>query len=253
MLWHKSWLETRWRFLIGLAVVCCGAAGMVLVWPKIAELLPLASSLQVSGELGRQVRESVELSRDYRGYIWSQWFRQNGSHLGTLFAVLLGTGGLLSQPSGVLFTLSLPISRGRLLTTRMATGILELLVLTVAPSLFISLLSPSVGKTYSVTDALIHSSCLFIAAAAFYSLACLLSTVFNDLWRPLLLALLAALALAFIEQLAGDSLRYGVFRVMHGESYFLAGDVPWRGLLALTAASAGMLYGAVVRTLRQDF
>ena len=35
----------------------------------------------------------------------------------TLFAVLLGTGGMLSQPSGdaVLFTLSMPASRRRLL------------------------------------------------------------------------------------------------------------------------------------------
>ena len=49
----------------------------------------------------------------------------------TLFAVLLGTGGLLSQASGggALFTLSLPVSRNRLLGVRAATGLAELLVL----------------------------------------------------------------------------------------------------------------------------
>src|SRR5947208_2420991 len=110
MLWYKSWLETRWRFLIGLAVLICSASGMVLVWPKIVELIPLAANIGVKGELGRQIRESVELSREFRGYVWLQWFHDNMTKMGTLFAVLLGTGGVLSHRAGALFTLSLPVS-----------------------------------------------------------------------------------------------------------------------------------------------
>ena len=33
MLWYKSWLETRWRFLIGLALLMLSAAGTVLYYP----------------------------------------------------------------------------------------------------------------------------------------------------------------------------------------------------------------------------
>ena len=29
MLWYKAWLETRWRFLIGLAVLVCSAVAAV--------------------------------------------------------------------------------------------------------------------------------------------------------------------------------------------------------------------------------
>jgi hypothetical protein len=100
MLWYKSWLETRWRFLIGLALLVCSAAVVVFTYPKVVKLLPLVPSLDVSGEIGRRIREAAELSREYRGYVWSQWFRQNLAQTWTLFAALLGTGGLSAQTSG---------------------------------------------------------------------------------------------------------------------------------------------------------
>jgi hypothetical protein len=44
----------------------------------------------------------VDLSREYRGFVWVQGFRQNLAQMGTLFAVLLGTGGVVS---GVAFSI----------------------------------------------------------------------------------------------------------------------------------------------------
>ena len=80
----------------------------------------------------------------------------------SLFAVLLGTGGLLSQASGggALFTLSLPVSRKRLLGVRAATGLAELLALAFVPPLLLPLLSPAVGQSYGIGDALVHGACL---------------------------------------------------------------------------------------------
>ncbi|HTS51267.1 MAG TPA: hypothetical protein VMH05_25140 [Bryobacteraceae bacterium] len=253
MLWYKSWLETRWQFLTGLIVLFCAAADVVVFWPKVLQLMPLASSIDAGGEIGRQIKEGAELVRDYRGYIWSQGFRQSLSNMATLFAVLLGAGGLLSQRAGGLFLLSLPVSRGRFLAVRAATGLAELLALTFVPSLVILLLSPSVGKTYSVVDALIHGTCLFFAAAAFFSLTLLLSTVFGDYWRPLLITLLVAIILGFAEQALRDQWSSGIFHVMSGEAYFRHGELPWLGLLASLAASSAMLYGATIKIARQDF
>ena len=42
MIWYKAWLETRWQFLIGLAVLLCSAASTVLIRPEMLKLLPLA-------------------------------------------------------------------------------------------------------------------------------------------------------------------------------------------------------------------
>src|SRR5205814_9824753 len=122
----------------------------------------------MTGEIGRRVREAADLARTYRGYVWSTWFRQNLAQMTTLFAVLLGTGGLLSQP---LFTLSLPVSRTRVLGARAAAGLAELFVLVFVPSLVIPLLSPAVDESYGIGSTLVHGVCLFVVGSVFFSLA----------------------------------------------------------------------------------
>jgi ABC-type transport system involved in multi-copper enzyme maturation permease subunit len=255
MLWHKSWLETRSRFVIGLVLVVCGAASVVLTYPRVVELLPLVPARDTGGEIGRRIREAADLARDYRGYVWSQWFAKHLSELWTLFAVLLGTGGLVSQVArgGALFTLSLPVSRNRLLVVRAATALAELLVLAFVPSVVLVALSPTVGESYSLGDALIHSACLFAAGTVFFSLAFLLSTVFADLWRPLLISLMLAVGLALVEQVVPALSRVSVLSVMSAQTYFQGRGLPWLGLAASAAASAAMLVAAGKNIARQDF
>ncbi len=76
MLWYKTWLETRWRFLIGLGLLICSAAGAVFTYPEVQKLLAHVPT-NVGGMLGDRIREAAALSSSYRGYVWSQWFRQN--------------------------------------------------------------------------------------------------------------------------------------------------------------------------------
>ena len=255
MLWYKSWLESRSRFLIGLTVLMLGAGGAVLIYPRVMELVPLANTVDAGGALGRRIQENAALMREYRGYVWAQWIRQTFTQLGTFFAVLLGTGGLLSHSSGsaALFTLSMPASRTRLLGIRAATGLAELLVVAVVPTLSISLISPAVGQHYSVVDATLHGVCFFMAAAAFFSLALLLSTVFSDWARPILIACGVAVVLALCEQVARGQWTYGLFRLMSGEDLFRAHRLPWLSLFGSAALSSVMLYGATRCLARQEF
>ena len=255
MLWYKAWLETRWRFLIGLAILLVTAGGVVIGYPRVMELMPLVPKTDTGGELGRLIKEAAELARTYRGYVWSQWFRQNLSQTWTLLAVLLGTGGLLAQTSGggALFTLSLPVTRNQLVGVRAATALVELLVLALVPSLLIPALSPAIDQSYSIVDALVHAGCLFVAGTVFFSIAFLLSTVFSDVWRPALIALCVAFALALLERVLRDSGGFGLYRVMTAESYFRTGVLPWLGLLASTVVSIAMLYAAIKNMARQDF
>jgi hypothetical protein len=253
MLWEKSWLDTRWRFLIGLILLVCSAGGVVVMWPKVQELMPLASGIKMDGYIGRQIREATVMQREYPGYIWAQWFRQNLPQMGTLVAVLLGSGSLLAPRSGALYLLSLPVSRNRLFGVRTATGLAELLGLVLVSSLLIPALSPTVGKSYGIGDALVHAICMFVAATLFFSLACLLSTVFTDLGRPIMLTAAAAIILALGEQLVSDMLPFGIYRVMSAESYFRQGAVPWLGLAACVAVSAALLYGAAINVERRDY
>ena len=255
MFWYKSWLDTRWRFLIAFVVLVCSAILTVLAYPKFLALLPVAMRVNLGGEIGRRVTETIQFERDYRGYIWVQSFRQNLTQLGTLFAVLLGTGGLL--PSGskdtALFTMSLPASRNELLGTRAATGLIELGVLAFAPALVFPLLSPAVGQTFSAAGAITHGACLFITWAVFFSLALLLSTIVAGIWIPALVAICVAFFLTAVDLVAGGTGRYSIFAVMSGEHYFRTGTLPWVGLVMSAAASAAMLYAGARNFARQDF
>jgi ABC-type transport system involved in multi-copper enzyme maturation permease subunit len=174
--------------------------------------------------------------------------------LWALFAVVLGTGGLLAQASrgGALFTLSLPVSRGRLLGVRAATALAELLILALVPSLIIPLPSPAVSQTYSLADALVYGMCLFIAGSVLFSFAFLLSTVFSDIWRPPLIALCIVVGIRLLEQAIGLG-NVSLLAFMTAESYFRGDGLPWVGLLASAAVSAMMLYGAALNIARQDF
>lgn len=242
MLWQKSWLETRWRFVIGVGLALCSAAATVLVYPRVLELVPLAPG-NASGQIGEQIREAAKLARDYRGYVWSTWFRQNLPQMATLFAILLGASDVISQARGALFTLSLPVSRARVAGVRVATGLAELFVLVLVSSLAVPVLSPAIGRTYGAADTLIHSAVLFVVVCMFFMLAFLLSTVFADPWRPILLAVGIAIVLSAV----------GHARVMSAESYFRTGQLPWIGLSIAVTVSIALYYAAVLNIQRRDF
>ena len=255
MLWYKSCLETRSRFLIGLVILTLSVAGTVFAYPRVERLLALVPAIDTSGEIGRRLKEIADLSRSYRGYVWAQALRQNVSQMLSFFAILLGTGGLLSRISGggALFTLSLPVSRNRLLGVRVATGLAELGALAFVPVLLLVVMSPAVGGHFGLVDALVHGVCLFVAGAVLFSMACLLSTILHDTWRPILLVCACAAVLAIAEPFFGDLSRYSLFGTMSGEIYFREGGVPWLELLASAAVSAAMLFAASRNLARQDF
>jgi hypothetical protein len=257
MLWYKAWLETRWRFWIGLALLIASAAVGVFSYPTMVKALAQNPDLEssVGGVLGEEVRFAFTVIREYRGYIWWQWFRQNFRDAWVILAIVLGTGGLLSQTGGggALYTLSLPASRRRLVCVRAATGLAELLVMAIVPALLVSLLSPAIGESYSALDAVVHGVCLFIGGTIFFSLAFLFSTVFTDVWRPALIAIAVFYCVTFVEQFARAFSGGGLTWVMSAESYFRAGEVPLLGLMAAAAVSAALLYGAIVNIERRDF
>jgi hypothetical protein len=121
------------------------------------------------------------------------------------------------------------------------------------PSLIVVLLSPLVGEAYSVADALVHGLCIFVGGTVFFSLAFLLSTVFADVWRPIIIAVCVAGALSVAEQLARGSSVFSIYRVMSAEAYFRGSGLPWPGLLVAVIASLTMLYAADRNIARQDF
>ena len=250
MLWYKAWLDTRSRFLIGLLCVVGTVVGMIAFYPRAAALTSDLSEQAIDSAFGGRIAEMLLVSKTYRGYVWSQVFYQNLPTLWCLFAALLGTGGWLSASRGGLFTLSLPVSRRQLVATRAGIVLLELLVLAIVPALLIPFFSPAVGQSYSIVDATVHALCLFIGGSVFFGLAFLLSSVFDDVWRPALVAIGAATILGWLDGMGGG---VHVFRVITAENYFFHHSLPWTGLLLSALMSTAMVYGATVNVARRDF
>jgi hypothetical protein len=254
MLWKKSWLDTRWRFLAGLGILACGAVAIVLTYPRAMALLQDVTGggepRPMGGEIGRRVSDALALARTYDGYLLSQWFNQTPIQIGTFFAILLGSGRLFSHgSSGSLFTLSLPVSRNRVLGTRAAIGLAEWFVLAMVPTLLLPLVSPSIGQHYGVVAALAHGVCLFIGGSVFFSAALLLSTCFEGTSRPLLFTI----TIAVVATLFDVGFRNGIYTVMSGDRYFYAGQLPWIGLVASAGGSAVLTWSASRILARKDF
>ena len=203
--------------------------------------------------LGREIAEALALSRTYDGYVWSQWFRQNGAQLGSFFAVIIGTGGLLSQSSAArLFTLSLPVSRERLLGARAAAGLGQVLALSVVPALVIvARLAARRRAASPLLDTLVYALCVFAGCAVFFSVAFLLSTMFANVWAPVVLALCVGPARARSTRSPADATAFSLLAMMHGEAYFRGSGLPWPMLLASAALSAALLYAGTRLIARQ--
>ena len=252
MLWHpalsrRAWLDTRARFVTGL-VLLLFAAGATVYFYDIA-----MTRLSLQARTAQLEPEAI--FGDYRTYVWNTAVRDAIRQLTALFAVVIAAGGLLSQASrgGGIFMLSLPVTRERLLWTRTTVGLLELAALSLLPMLLISGLSAVMGQSYPPLDALVHGICLFVAGSVLYSATTYLSTVFNDIWRPPLVALCAVIVIGFALFVLGGSSRNSLLGVMTGERWFLDHQLPTIGLAVSAAVSAALLYLARLNIARLDF
>jgi hypothetical protein len=251
MIWYKSWLDTRWRFLLGLAVLVVMACSNIFEYGQVQGLLSsIDASTTRGGPIGRALAEALDVQQTYRGYVWFNWFSQG--IVFTLFAALLGSGSpFLRSGQGMLFMLALPVARGAWVRGRAAVGLAQLFAFAIVPALVFPTLSGAIGEQYGLAEALVHGGCVFVTASVFFALASLLSAVFNDLWRPLLITFLIGTVLSFGEATVSDL--PGPFAVMSAESYFDGGPLPWLGLLLSAALATVFLYGAAKLVERRDF
>jgi ABC-2 type transport system permease protein len=263
MLWYKAWLDTRWRFLIGLGVLALATAGCVLAYPRAMQVIAAVgnsdeavTAIVGSNPIAREnIALTLQLAGTYRGFVWSQLFHNELPQLWCLFAIVIGSGGIVSQASRGegLFSLSLPVSRQQLVMSRAGVALAELLALAVVPALLVPLLSPAVQQSYSATDAIVHGLFLFGGGTVFFSAAFVLSSIFESFWVPPLVMLAIAGVLTFARAVNPALARYSLAPILSAEGHFRGTGLPWLGLLILLAVSAGFLVLAMRNIARRDF
>jgi hypothetical protein len=162
MLWYKAWLETRWRFAFSLGIMVC--FGVFICWSGTKGPPPE----RMNGALGGVV-------------VSVAWI-----------ALMLAGAGINTQPSfaaqkglhgSTHFTLSLPVSRFRLLLVRSGLGwILQTGIIAVfCCGLWTTF--PPLRAAATGTEMIEYSATLIAYGSALYATSVLLGTLVDDQWR----------------------------------------------------------------------
>src|SRR5215471_1563915 len=130
-MWYKAWLESRWRFVIGLMLV----AGIAAVDIGQADI--------IMPRLGIP-------SNQFNQFVWHEYFTRV-SMVWTLSTLLLTVGGLVREHvlGTSLYSLSLPISRRRWLAIRTSVAFGQSFVLSLVPADVIPTVASLIGRSYS--------------------------------------------------------------------------------------------------------
>jgi len=213
MFWYKGWLETRFKllFLVGFATL------LLFFQHSVRNAAPPPGGRNPT--LGFVLFSTPSLV--------------------LMLCAILGGAGIATQPSfqaakglhgSMLFTLSLPVSRLRLLAIRACIGWLEVAGVVVGLCCGMWLVSPLFRAMSTFAEMMAYAGTLIACASAFYCLSVLLATFLDDQWRALPASV-------------------NIFHAMREGSPLLAHTVPWTAM-AFSFGLAAILFFAATKVVQ---
>jgi hypothetical protein len=231
MLWFKGWLETRIR-------LC-----MAFVFLSLLLALAHAVPATAAGPSARLPIIGVILY-------------SNPSFIVMACAFLAGAG-IATQPSfqaakgvhgSILFTLSLPVSRLRLLAVRAFIGWAEAMCAIGMFCWALWLVAPTLRAVATPAEMFEYAGTTMVCASALYFLSVLLATFLEEQWR-VWGTMLAAAGLAWLSSRSFVPASADLFRAMGAGSPPIAHTVPW-GAMAFSLGLAAILFCAALRIVQ---
>lgn len=250
MFWRlvrKEWKENRFVITVWLLVSGVAALAIPLSYDYLWRLVETSPILP-------QQPQVLDVFRDYRIYLWSQWFGKNAYQNATIFAVLLGMGMVAGEAGRktIDFLLSKPVSRALVWAAKFAAAGLALwlgLLISWAGLLLASLLK---GRQVAWSwywqglPGLLAGSTLLLAVVA------ISSTLFPDRIKAGAAAVGIFLVLSIPSWI--PNLRWlSVFHQMAGHEVLQRGQVPWLTILVLLGLAAGLYGLGLVIFRRREF
>ena len=216
MLWYKGWLETRLRVVFVLAMVAYSVA--LTHWGPIrsASAQKLVETLLI---------------------FWM------------IVPIMLGGAGIKTAAAfrtvkgmhgSMLYTLTLPVSRLRLVLVRAGIGFFEMAGVFLVTSIAAWLLSPVLKVHATYTDALENALVLTICSSVVYFISVLLATFLDDVWQ----IWTSAIAVAALRLIPSPS-PFNLFQTMGDGSPLLTHSLPWTTMGISVTAAAILFWGAV--------
>ena len=159
-MWYKSWVEVRWRLVL-----------MALLNTFIAALL---------------------LDDTAPAAVWRNRLIGNLPIIFAMNAIVLAGSGIASQLSqrpgqivhpSMMFLLSLPISRKRIVLVRQAVGVIAAIGLMLATSVVYLIGAPELRDVLTIGKGAVFLGCITCVVLTAYAASALLSTVLDQLWQ----------------------------------------------------------------------
>jgi hypothetical protein len=205
-----------------------------------------------NGALGVLPAEMARLrTGDFRGYVWVRWFSTTMLLFWPVYVIALaGTG--YETASGREYLLSLPLTRRRVVLTRLSVVFGQIVAFTVLPTLLLCAMAPLVGQRYPVADALAHCLILIVGGVGLFGLTMFLRVTMTDVAAYTTAVALVVLCVLFTF-IAKDLTPYSILRVMNGADYFFAHRVPWTGLALSAGLGCALTWVSMRAVERRDF
>jgi hypothetical protein len=230
MLWYKGWLETRFRLLFLLGVLL----SFLLFFYSAGTNRPVGGVKPVAGFISYSVPAFVVMS-----------------------CALLAGAGIATQPSfqatkglhgSMMFTLSMPVSRFRLLAVRAGLGWLGVagaLGMLCCGMLFTF---PELRARATAGEILEYAEALTTCASALYFLSVLLATLLDDQWRTWG-TMISGGAIWWLSANTPLPPSFNIFRAM-GEGSPLSGhSMPWTAM-GFSLGLAAIFYVAALKVVQ---
>lgn len=234
MLWLKGWLETRFRLLFML----------------IFTAVPLSVMLSVGAHASAHSMSGVTQLASHVIPIWVVF----------TCAVLAGAG-IATQPSlqaskglhgSTLFTLSMPVSRLRLLTVRAGIGWLETAAVVGVLCCEMWLAVPLLRAGATPIELLEQAATLVACSSTIYFLSVLLGTVLDDQWR-VWGTLIASVGIWWLCTHLSLPAFADIFQGMGERSPVVAHTMPWNVMAFSLGLSAILFFAALKIVQRREY
>jgi ABC-2 type transport system permease protein len=234
VLWYKCWLETR--FMVAFMIAYA--------------LFPLALSV-LNPRAVNPPQGSVAAAEAAVGFFATYY---------AMVPVLLAGSGITAQPTprskgayaSTYFTLSLPVSRLRLVATRAGMGLVEAgAVLAIAPCAA-WIMFPPLRATIRGSDLVLYWITLATCGSAIHFVGVLLSTTLEESWRGFA-SMFGVVFLRWLLSLPSVPPAVNIFQAMGPSSPLFTHSLPWTSMALSLAASAVLFVTATAITQRREY
>jgi hypothetical protein len=236
MPWYKGWLETRFRMLFVLAIYAASLLSFSIVRPAPSHTF---AAMKAADQLKAATQDGLA---SY-AVLWAA-IMFAGAGIATQTALQM-TKGL---PGSTLYTLSLPVSRLRLLATRASLGWLVLAGFTgvLCCGLWVTL--PVMRATVAADGIARYTVALIVCSSGLYSVSVLLATFLEDIWR----FWGSVVAFGSLWWLQDHTLpaSANIFRAMGNAGPLLEHTLPWNAM-ALSLGLAAILFFTALKIVQR--